>query len=193
MRKIIAASLMIFSLAAMVRADNVYTFDTDHTSIGFAIKHMVISTVRGRYNSFSGSIVLDEKAPVNSSVKVVIKAASIDTGILKRDEHLRSADFFDVMKYPDITFVSKKIEKRGSSYEMTGTLTMKGVSKDVSFPFSLSGPMKDPWGNSRVGAEATLVINRLDYGVAWNKAIEGGGLMVGNDVKIELSVEGVKK
>jgi polyisoprenoid-binding protein YceI len=134
----------------------------------------------------------DAKDLGNSSVKVTIKTDSINTNQIDRDNHLRSPDFLDVQKFPAITFESTKIVKKGGTYEALGKLTIKGVTKEVRIPFALNGPVKDPWGNTRIGIEGALTINRLDYGVSWNKTLDNGGLVVANDVKIDLVIEGVQ-
>lgn len=185
------AYLLIFAGSAF-SADK-YAIDVDHTSIGFSIKHLMISTVKGKFNDFSGTILYDEKDITKSSVSISIKVESIDTDNKKRDDHLRSADFFDAAKFPEITFKSSKIQKKGKGWVAVGTLTIRGVSKEVTIPFEITGKAKDPWGMTRLGVDAHLKIDRRDFGVAWNKALEGGGLVVGNDVKIELNVEAIKK
>ncbi len=184
-----AAGLLVAGTA--FGADS-YKIDTAHSSVGFSVKHMVITNTKGNFKDFSGEILFDPKNVTKSSVKVTIKAASIDTDNADRDKHLRSGDFFDAETHPEITFVSKKVEKKGDGYLLTGTLTLRGVSKEVSFPFTLTGPVQDPWGNTRIGAEAGLTINRQDYGVSWNKTLDTGGVLVGDNVKIELAVEAVK-
>jgi polyisoprenoid-binding protein YceI len=193
MRVTIPACVTALFLGATALAADSYTLDPAHTAVAFSVRHMVVSTVHGRFNDMAGTIVFNDKDPSKCSVKVTIKSASVDTGILKRDQHLRSADFFDVTKFPDVTFESKKVAKKGAGYEMTGTLTIKGVSKEVSFPFTLSGPVTDLMGKARLGAEASLAINRQDYGISWNKTLDNGGLLVANDVKLELDVEAVKE
>jgi polyisoprenoid-binding protein YceI len=190
MRKALFASLLAFFSAAAVSAADTYAIDNAHTSIGFAVKHLLVSTTKGQFKDYSGTIALDPKDVTKSSVKVDIKAASIDTANEKRDAHLKGADFFDVEKFPAISFVSKKIAKKGDAYELTGALTIKGVTKDVSFPFILNGPVQDPWGGMRLGGEGSLVIKRKDFGVAWDNAADAG---IGDDVKIDLSVEAVKQ
>jgi len=159
-----------------------YKIDPVHSQVGFAVKHLSVSTVHGRFNDFSGSIILDEKDLSKSSVDVVIKSASINTDNNTRDNDLRSPNFLDVTKFPELTFKSKSVEKKGDGYVAHGTLTIHGVSKDVDLPFTLTGPVSTQRGKA-LGAEAGLPINRQDYGVA------GGGMMVGNDIKIEISVE----
>jgi polyisoprenoid-binding protein YceI len=152
---------------------------------------MVISNVKGGFADVAGVIMYDESDVAKSSVEVTIKTASVNTNNEKRDEHLRSPDFFDADKYPDITFKSKAINKTDDGLALVGILTIKGISKEVTFPFEITGKLTDPWGSVRIGAEAKLKINRQDFGLTWNKALETGGLVVGNDVKIELNVEAV--
>ena len=184
------ASLTVIPMSGALAADK-YVLDASHTSAGFAVKHMVISTVKGGFADVAGFILYDEKDITNSSVEVTIKTASINTNNEKRDNHLRSSDFFDAEKYPDITFKSKAINKTDDGFELMGILTIKDISKEVAFPFEITGKLTDPWGSVRIGAEATLKIGRQDYGLTWSKALETGGLVVGNDIKIELSVEAV--
>jgi polyisoprenoid-binding protein YceI len=186
----LALAVLAAAAASAVRAADTYTVDAAHTTIGFSVKHLLVSNTKGQFKTFSGTILFDEKNPGKSSVKVDIKAASIDTGNAQRDSHLKGADFFDVEKFPDLGFVSKKVVKNGDTYEVTGTLTIKGVSKEVTFPFTLAGPLQDPWGGTRLGADASLVINRKDFGVAWNNPGDAG---IGNEVKIDLAVEAIKE
>lgn len=169
-----------------------YQIDPVHSTIGFSVKHLVISNVKGNFTDFSGVIYLDDKDVKNSRVEVTIKAASINTRNEKRDTHLKSPDFLDVEKYPEITFKSKKIEMTDNGYLIVGDLTIKGTTKEVSFPFTYFGPINDPWGNQRIGVQASLTINRQDFGVSWNKTLDNGGLVVGNDVNIEINIEAVK-
>jgi len=187
---LIAASLV--GLIPVWGADE-FVIDPVHSSIEFSVRHMMVTNVRGRFREFSGTIFYDEKDITKSSVRVTIKTASIDTGNADRDNHLRSPDFFDAAKYPEITFASTRIEKRGDEYVCIGTLTIRGVSREVAIPFRILGVVRDQRGNTRLGVEAGLTINRLDYGVSWSRALEGGGLVVGNDVKIELNVQAIKR
>jgi polyisoprenoid-binding protein YceI len=183
-------SLMLIPASEAFSADK-YVLDAAHTSAGFAVRHMVISNVKGGFADVAGVIMYDESDVAKSSVEVTIKTASVNTNNEKRDEHLRSPDFFDADKYPDITFKSKAINKTDDGLALVGILTIKGISKEVTFPFEITGKLTDPWGSVRIGAEAKLKINRQDFGLTWNKALETGGLVVGNDVKIELNVEAV--
>lgn len=169
-----------------------YKIDPVHTSVGFAVRHLVISKVRGQFNEFSGTILYDEDDITRSSVAITIKAASIDTRHAKRDKHLRSPDFLDAEKFPTITFRSERVEKRGDGLVAVGTLTIRGVSKEVAMPFKLHGKVRDPWGNMRIGAEASLTINRHDYGVSWSDRMDNGGLVVGNEVEISIAAEAIK-
>lgn len=169
-----------------------YVIDADHTNIGFSVKHLGISSVRGGFRAFSGTIMVDEKDLTKCSVEVEIRADSVNTGIEKRDAHLRTADFFDVEKFPVITFKSKRVKKTRSGYEASGPFTMHGVTKEIRIPFT-GQKVTDPQGKTRIGVDAGLTINRQDYGIKWNSVLDNGGLVVGNDVKIELAVEAVKE
>jgi polyisoprenoid-binding protein YceI len=164
-----------------------YSVDVAHTSVGFKVKHMMISTVSGNFSGFSGSYDLDKG--VLKSLTATIKADTIDTGIAKRDEHLRSADFFDVKKFPDMTF--KMITQQGN--KLTGDLTIHGITKKVELTVEMGGEVTDPWGDKRSGFILTGSVNRKDYGLIWNKAMEAGGVVVGEEVKIIIEVEGIKK
>ncbi len=185
-------ALLSFFVVSLVFGGEKYMLDAVHSSASFSVKHLVISKTRGTFNDISGTFEVNEKDITQSSVEIVIQTASIDTDDEKRDGHLRSADFFAAEKYPTITFKSSKFEKKGDDYFLTGSLTIKDVTKEITIPFTFNGFANDPWGNKRFGAEATLKINRQDYNVSWSNTLDGGGLVVGNEVKIELEVEGVK-
>lgn len=168
-----------------------YTIDKSHSEAMFQVRHLV-TRVRGRFSDFEGAIQFNPAQPETSSVAFTIKTASIDTAVTDRDNHLRSEDFFHVEKHPHITFVSKQIVNKGDSeFDVTGTLSIRGVSKDVTIPVTFLGDAKDPWGNSRIGFEAELTINRKDYGLLWNAALETGGFLVGDDVKITLQIQAI--
>jgi polyisoprenoid-binding protein YceI len=192
--KTILATLtaVVAVLAGGASADNQYTFDKAHSSIEFAVKHMVISNVKGTFDDFDGVIKYDPDNIENSSVEVSIKVASVNTKNQKRDDHLRSADFFDVEQHPEITFKSSKIKKTGDGFAAVGTLTIRGVSKEVELPFALNGPITNPWGKSVVGIEIDYELNRHHYGVKWNQTLDSGGVVVGDDVKIEINLEAIK-
>lgn len=182
------------SAATAALAADTYVIDSSHSSVGFAVKHMMVANVRGSFTDVKGTVTADATDLGKSGVQVEIAAASISTGNNDRDNHLRSADFFDVAKYPTITFASTKVERKGDGYLATGLLTMKGVSKEIALPFTVTGPVVDPWGNTRYGLEFERVkLNRQDFGLTWSKAIETGGLVVGNEVTVDLAVELIKQ
>lgn len=186
-------ALLATALAATVTtAADTYTMDRSHSNVGFRIRHLV-SNVTGRFTDFSGTIQLDAADPAKSSVAFTIKATSIDTAEPKRDAHLKSPDFFDVEKFPELTFTSTKIAKgAGSAYQVTGNFTMHGVTKEITIPVEFLGTSKDPWGNERAGFSASFVLNRKDYGVEWNKVLDAGGTLVGNDVTASIDLEAIK-
>lgn len=196
MKIMIRRSLVVavFALAAVSQAAT-WTFDAAHSAVSFSVKHMMIATVRGSFGTFDGSVTFDEGNPETFSVEAWADAASIDTRNEKRDAHLRLADFFDVEKYPQLTFKSKRVVKTGDGrYTMAGDLTIHGVTKETVFDVTgFSGTMKDPWGGTRTAAVATTTINRKDFGLNWNQALDGGGVVVSEDVVITLDVELVKK
>jgi polyisoprenoid-binding protein YceI len=163
----------------------VYKVDPSHSTVGFKVKHMMISTVTGKFGNFSGTYDLDKG--VFKSLSGAIKADSIDTGITKRDDHLRSADFLDVAKFADITFVMSSATKT----KMTGNLTIHGITKKVVLDVDMGGVVEDPWGNQRSGFVLNGKINRKDFGLNWNKAIEAGGVVVGDEVKMVVEIEGI--
>ena len=171
-----------------------YKVDPAHSTIGFSIDHLVINTVHGRFRQFDGSIAIDpDSGNALKEATATIQSKSIDTDISKRDDHLRSPDFFDAEKFPTITFEAKEVKKDGNQQVLAGKFTMHGVTKDVSLPVTVKGPIKDPWGNTRIGLEVNTKLNRKDYGLTWNKALEAGGLMVGEDVTIQINAEFVKQ
>jgi len=169
-----------------------WKLDPTHTSVEFSAKHLMISTVRGRITDVEGSIFIDEQTPRNSSVKVTLKAASIDTRTDQRDQHLRSGDFLDVESYPDIRFESTRIEGDRNEFKLFGNLTIRGVTKEIILDVQFEGQTKDPWGGERVGFSASGKLDRRDFGLTWNLLLETGGLTVGNDIKINVEVEAVK-
>lgn len=193
MKKILVAAVALLTSGSAFAAD--YTIDPSHSSVGFSIRHMMVSNVRGEFQKFQGEVSIDDKDLTRTKVDVTIDAASINTRDAKRDEHLRSPDFFDTAKYPTITFKSKKVAKAGKGkLKITGDLTMHGVTKPVVL--DVEGPtaaVKNPWGKMVRGATATATINRKDFGLGWNQALETGGVLVGEEVKIELEVELVEK
>ena len=171
-----------------------YTLDPTHTRIGFVARHAMVTKVRGSFNEFEGTAVIDGADPANSSVRVTIDAASIDTRNAQRDEHLRSNDFFAMDEYPEITFKSTSVEQIGDAeYRVTGDLTLKGVTKPVTVDFDYTGAAVDPFGNQRIGLEGTTTINRKDWGVTWNAPLETGGVLVSEKVTLEFEVSAVRK
>jgi polyisoprenoid-binding protein YceI len=169
-----------------------YTIDKSHSEALFQVRHLV-TRVRGRFDDFEGTLNFDAGNPGASSVSVTIQATSIDTNEKDRDTHLRSADFFDVEKFPQVTFKSTSITGSGENYRVVGDLTIHGVTKEVTLPATFLGTAKDPWGNDRVGFESELTINRKDFGLNWNTALEAGGFLVGDDIKISLSVQAIEQ
>jgi polyisoprenoid-binding protein YceI len=167
-----------------------WTIDPSHSEVSFKVRHLGISKTRGRFGAFSGDIVVAEQ-PEDSRVSVEIDAASIDTKDQGRDEHLRSADFFDVEHFPTLTFATTGVEQRGDRWVVTGDLTIRGVTRPVVLDTQVVGLVTDPWGNERVGFQAGAEINREDFGLTWNAALETGGVLVGKTVRIDLEVEAV--
>ena len=186
-------ALLVPALASA--AVSTWAIDADHSSVQFKVKHLMVSNVKGEFKKFSGMVTIDDADITKSKVDVTIDAASIDTANAKRDEHLRSPDFFDVAKYPTLKFVSTKVAKAGEGrLKVTGNLTIHGVTKEVVLDVEGPSPaVKDPWGNTKSGASATTKINRKDFGLTWNKALETGGMVVGEEVLITLEVELLKK
>jgi polyisoprenoid-binding protein YceI len=190
-RKLFAAAVLTTLAALPLQAES-YKIDPGHSEVSFTVRHMV-SNVRGRFNDFSGTVDMDSKAPQKGAVEFHIKTTSIDTANPDRDKHLRTADFFDVEKYPEITFKSDSVTPAGKDkYNVTGTLTMHGVSKKVTLPVTFNGEAKDPWGNTRAGFETSTKLDRKEYGIVWNKAIDNGGVLLGDDVNIAINLETVK-
>jgi polyisoprenoid-binding protein YceI len=176
-------------------ATSTWQIDPNHSAAQFAVRHMAISTVRGAFTKVSGTVQLDDRDIAKSSVDVTIDAASVDTRVADRDNDLRSDHFFDVAKYPTITFRSKKVEPAGTGkLKITGDLTIHGTTKEVVLDVDgPTPPVKDPWGNQRAAAAATTKINRQDFGVKWNATMDNGGVVVGDDVAITIDVELVQK
>lgn len=178
-------------------ATTTWKIDPAHTSVEFAVKHMMFTTVRGRFKDVKGTIEADESNPDGSRVEVELGAASIDTGNADRDAHLRSADFLDVETHPTITFRSKRVEgaakKEGDRFKVIGDLTIRGTTMEVTLDCTYEGTGKDPWGGTRAGSRATATIDRREWGLRWNQALETGGILVANEVRIEVEVQAVKQ
>jgi polyisoprenoid-binding protein YceI len=174
-----------------------WQIDPSHSLAEFSTKHMMITTVKGRFGKVSGTITVDERNPDRSRVEAEIEAASIDTRAEQRDQHLRSADFLDVGNYPQITFSSRRVEgssrNPGDEFRVIGDLTIRGTTREVTLDAVYEGIGKDPWGGERVSFSARTKIDRRDFGLTWNQALETGGILVGNDIKISLEVQAVKE
>ncbi|VAX21568.1 Protein yceI precursor [hydrothermal vent metagenome] len=185
---ILALSLTLVSSSAFAAE---YDVDKAHSSIGFAVKHMVISSVRGNFTDFKGEFEIDENALTH--VKATVYLKSINTNEQKRDKHLLSPDFFDAEMYPEMLFISTKVTHSGNKYSVTGELTIKAITKSVTLKGELLGVIKDPWGNERAGFHAEGKINRKEFGISFHKLLEAGGLVVGDEVTIILDIEGIKR
>jgi polyisoprenoid-binding protein YceI len=169
-----------------------YTIDPTHTRLGFSTRHAMVTTVRGQFTDFAGTAHIDAANPANSTVSLTIQTASIDTGVADRDAHLRSADFFNADENKEITFSSTKVERDGDDWVVTGDLTIKGETKPVTIGFEYTGSARDPFGNLRVGFEGGTTINRKDWGLTWNAALETGGVLVSDKIKLEFDVSAIR-
>jgi polyisoprenoid-binding protein YceI len=169
-----------------------YTIDPTHTRLGFSARHAMVTTVRGQFTDFDGTAHIDAADPARSSVRLSIRTASVDTGVADRDGHLKSADFFDAEANPEITFVSTEVSRDGDDWTIAGDLTIKGVAKPVSIEFESTGSARDPFGNLRVGFEGGASINRKDWGLTWNAALETGGVLVSEKIKLEFDVSAIQ-
>lgn len=171
-----------------------YTIDVGHSQVGFSVRHMMVSNVKGSFKKFSGNVHLDEEDLSKMAIDLEVDIDSVDTADAKRDGHLKSPDFFDAKKFPKMTFKSTKVERAGDGFTVTGDLTIRDVKKSVELKVTnLSGEAKDPWGNMRRGAQATAKINRTDFGLKWNAALETGGVAVSEEVTLDLGIELIKK
>ncbi|AKQ65635.1 hypothetical protein A176_002547 [Myxococcus hansupus] len=174
-------------------ATTTWNLDTTHSGIHFSVRHMVIAKVRGSFRKFSGAVSLDEQNVAASSVAVTIETGSVDTGVEQRDNHLRSPDFFDVEKFPSIAFQSTKVEKTsGNGLKVTGNLTIRDVTREVVLEAEQLGVGKDPWGNTKAAFEAKTSVDRRDFGLTWNQALETGGVLVGEKIEIAIEIQAVK-
>lgn len=170
-----------------------WDFDLAHSSVNFHVRHVMVSKVHGRFTRWGGTLELDEQDLTRSRLEVTIEAASLDTQEAKRDEHLRSADFFEVEKYPSLTFKSTSITREGDGYRVVGDLTIRGVTRPVTLEVEGGDIVKDPWGGTRTGFSARTSISRKDFGLTWNVALEAGGFLVGDKIDITLEIEAIKK
>lgn len=174
-------------------SNSTWNFDPAHSGINFAVRHMVLAKVRGRFGGWSGDLQLDPGDLTRSRVAVEVEAASIDTGVAERDTHLRSPDFFDVERFPSLSFRSTRIEALGESrYQLHGELTIRDVTRNVVFEVEYAGTAVDPWGNERMAFAASTSIRRKDYGLTWNQVLEAGGVLIGDKIDIELDVQAIK-
>lgn len=188
---LLSASALVlgFGLSSAVSAADTYTIDGSHSDVSFQVRH-IVSQVRGQFDTFEGTVVMDSETPENSSVNFVIDAASINTHNDDRDAHLRGEDFFDVEKHPKITFESASVRKVSEGkYQVVGTLTMHGVSKEITLPVEFFGAAKDPWGGTRAGFGVSTTLDRKTYDINWNTALDQGGFVLGDEIKIEINLE----
>ena len=198
MRKTLASSalaaLLVFAATLPARAaTETWAIDEEHSTVSFQVRHF-LTKVRGQFGAFQGTILMDPQHPETGSVEFSIDAKSIDTDSAKRDEHLRAPDFFDVAANPQITFKSKKVVPLAPGrFAVAGTLTMRGVAREVTLPVEVLGTTNDPWGNVRAGFATALTLNRKDYGINWNKALDEGGYVLGDDVEIDIQLETIRQ
>jgi polyisoprenoid-binding protein YceI len=186
-------TVLVWISVAGARAETArYDVDPDHSTIGFSVDHMVVSKTRGQFTEYIGFIEMDPDAKTVKAIEATIKTPSITTNHQKRDTHLKSPDFFDVDKYPTMTYKMKSYRRTGEGYTAIGYLTLHGVTKEITLVGNFNGVNKDPWGNTRAGFTAEGKINRKDFGINWNKALDNGGVIVGNEVLIKLDVECIK-
>ncbi len=188
LRSLVLLPLLAASSSAFAAT---YAVDASHTRVGFSVSHMMVSTVRGEFGTVTGTVDWDPKNVAATKVDATVGTASVDTRDPKRDDHLRSPDFFDIAKFPEMKFKSKAVKNIGKeSFDLVGDLTIRGVTKEVTLKVNtLPAERKDPWGNYKTGTRAVGTINRQDFGISWNNALDGGGVIVGDEVTIELDVE----
>jgi polyisoprenoid-binding protein YceI len=171
-----------------------WTVDPTHSEIGFAVRHLMISTVRGRFGGVTGSVVADEANPTKAKIDISVDVTTVDTRTEQRDAHLRSADFFDVEKFPTMHFVGTEVDGDVTGdFKVTGNLTIRGVIRPVTLDVTSEGSVRDPWGNDRVGFSAKGKLSRADYGLTYNQALEAGGVVIGDEIKLSIDVELVRQ
>ena len=193
MTKLAAAAAAILMAGAVAPAQTTYQIDSAHSAAEFSVRHLMVSNVRGQFSKVTGTVVYDSNNLAASKITASIDATTVDTREAKRDAHLKSPDFFDVAKYPVITFQSKEVTQAGGKLQVRGDLTMHGVTREAVLAVETSPEIKDPYGMQRRGATATTKINRKDWGLTWNKALETGGVVVGDEVTITLDIECVHR
>lgn len=192
-RRLAVLALVAVLPASVSLAADTYVIDKAHSEATFQVRH-IVTRVRGNFADISGTIQADAGKPEASSVEFTVKTASIDTGVPDRDKHLRSADFFEAEKFPEMTFKSTRIKAVGKDrYEVTGTFTLRGVSKELTLPVAFLGFAKDPWGNEKAGFETSVTLNRKDFGMVWNKVLDNGGAFLGDEVYVSVNVEANKQ
>jgi polyisoprenoid-binding protein YceI len=191
MKTTLASTLAALLLLPCAQAADNYKIDPAHTSLNFSVRHMGISTVKGHFDDFAGSVTMDDSGIQAANGTVQVK--SVNTGVAQRDTHLRTADLFDATNYPVITFKTKSVEHSGGQTILVADFTMRGVTKELRLPVTVSGPAKDPFGNTRIGLDARTILNRKDYGLKFSAALETGALLVGEEVTIEINAEAVKQ
>jgi polyisoprenoid-binding protein YceI len=190
-KQTLASIAAVLLLSPFAYAADTYNIDPAHTSISFSVRHLGLNNVKGQFKEFAGAIVLDDGKITEASGTIQVK--SVDTGVQKRDDHLRTADFFDAANYPAITFKTKRTEVTGGEIILIADFTMRGVTKELRLPAKLAGPAKDPWGNLRIGLEAKTRLNRKDYGINYHQVLETGALVVGEEVELEINAEAIKE
>lgn len=188
----LALAVLLSVLPTAVQADT-YRIDPSHSSVSFSVRHMMISAVRGSFGGFSGMFTYSKGEPTEWRVEAEIRTASVNTHDERRDAHLRNPDFFDVDQFPTMTFASTGVEAHGGAYRLHGDLTMLGVTRPVVLDLEFSGAVTDPWGNPRVGFSARGKLDRKDWGMTWSQTLDAGGLVVGNEIRIELEIQGIKE
>jgi len=188
----VAAVFLVLSFSASRAAT--WEFDTAHSAASFGVRHLMISNVRGEFHNVTGTVEWDEKDPASIKIDAAVDVATLDTREPKRDAHLKSPDFFDAEKFPKMTFRSKSATSAGANrYRIAGDLTIRGVTKEATLDVEVTPTIKDPWGNTKFGAVATAKINRQDFGVKWNKTLDGGGVVVGDEVTVTIDAELARK
>ncbi len=189
LKRFITAGVLLLALAAASQAEQ-WTLDKAHSSIGFSVRHLVVSKTRGHFSDFNGTVAFDGKDLAQGKVEFTIQTASIDTDDQKRDDHLRSDDFLNAEKFPTMTFVSREVVPgEGNKFMLIGDLTIRDVTKEATFDCEFSGVVVDPWGNTKAGFSAQTTVNRQDFNVKWNKTLDAGGVVVGDDVSIVVELE----
>jgi polyisoprenoid-binding protein YceI len=191
-RGIVLTSLLAFVPFGVQAETARWDIDPDHSTIEFRVTHMVVSKTSGRFMAYHGSVEMDTDAKTFKTIDATINAESINTNHEKRDAHLRNADFLDVTQFPTMTYKMKQYQKQGDAYSVVGSLTLRGITKDVALTVTFNGVAKDPWGNTRAGFTADGKLNRKDFGMVWNKTLDSGGLVVGDEVQIHLDIECIK-